>query len=166
MTNHEQRLRRAVEARLESDESILSWTRAWVSTDRRLHFLLAARHRDFAVVTDRRLMLWSCGFFTRAPRRRVLAERLDEIRIEANDSRRRFVCTRAGRPDLVIELGTDARAGRFFAVMRDAAQRARPGSTPAEWLHDDADSAIEEAPPDGAMPKEEAAGPGATGTGP
>ena len=37
---------------------------------------VAARHRDFVVLTDRRLLLWSCGFFTRRPRRRVFDEAL------------------------------------------------------------------------------------------
>jgi hypothetical protein len=57
--------------RTDEDEQLVAWTRAWVSRDRRWNWLLAARHRDFLVLSDRRLMLWSCGFFTRRPRHAV-----------------------------------------------------------------------------------------------
>ena len=43
---------------------------------------LAARWRDVVVVTDRRLLLFSVGHFTRRPRRRVLADRLDELTVD------------------------------------------------------------------------------------
>jgi len=73
------RLRRLATARLEPGEQLVSWTRAWVSIDGRFNRVVAARTRDFLVLTDRRLMLWSTGFFTRMARRRVLADRLDEL---------------------------------------------------------------------------------------
>ena len=75
----ERRLRKDSRCRFEQGEEIVAWCRAWVSRDRPMHLLLAARHRDFAVVTDRRFLLVSTGFFSRLPRRRVLADRLDEI---------------------------------------------------------------------------------------
>ena len=52
-----------------------------MSRDGRASSVVAARHRDFVVVTDRRVMLWSCGFFTRRPRRRVLTDRRDDLMI-------------------------------------------------------------------------------------
>jgi hypothetical protein len=133
MGNTEQRLRRAVDARLEPDETFVAWTRAWVSRHRKFHFVLASRNRDFAVVTDRRLMLWSAGTFTRRPRRRVLADRLDEITIESisRDPGRRVACRRAGRRPLLLELGKDDRSDRFWIQLRDqcdAAHRASPAT--------------------------------------
>lgn len=126
MSRTEQRLRRAVDARLEPDETFVAWTRAWVSRYRTFHFLLASRNRDFAVVTDRRLMLWSAGTFTRRPRRRVLSDRLDEITIESvsRDPGRRIACRRAGRRALLLELGKDDRSDRFWIQLRDQCEAA------------------------------------------
>ncbi|MCU1427295.1 MAG: hypothetical protein JWL83_1295 [Actinomycetia bacterium] len=126
MGKTEQRLQRAVEPRLEPGESFVAWSPAWVSRYRRYQFLLASRHRDYAVVTDRRLMLWAAGFFTRRPRRRVLAERLDELTIESisRDPGRRMACRRAGRRPLLLELGRDDRSDKFSLELRDRADAA------------------------------------------
>jgi hypothetical protein len=133
MNRTEQRLQRAVQARLEPDEHLVAWTPAWVSRYRRFHYLLALRNRDFAVVTDRRLMLWSTGFFTRHPKRRVLAERLDEVSIEttSRDPGRRMACTRTGRPPLLLELGKDPQSDRFSIELRDRALAAKAVARPA-----------------------------------
>ncbi|MDQ1521061.1 MAG: hypothetical protein QOI55_2134 [Actinomycetota bacterium] len=135
MTRTEQRLRRVIDARLEPDETFVAWTRAWVSRYRRFHWLLSLRNRDFAVVTDRRLMLWSAGFFTRWPRRRVLAERLDEVTVESTsrDPGRRMACSRPGRRPLLLELGKDPQSDRFSIELRDravAAARLARASSP------------------------------------
>jgi hypothetical protein len=145
MNRTEQRLQRAVQARLEPDEHLVAWTQAWVSRYRRFHSLLALRNRDFAVVTDRRLMLWSTGFFTRRPKRRVLADRLDEIAIESTsrDPGRRMACTRAGRPALLLELGKDPQSDRFSIELRDrslaakALQRAQSHTTTRSYVKAD-----------------------------
>jgi hypothetical protein len=71
------RLQRLVGA----DDAVVAWARGWVSRERRLHRLLAARTFDFAVLTDHNLFLFSTGFFTRRPRRRVYASRLDLINV-------------------------------------------------------------------------------------
>ena len=71
--------RLAAQLRAQTDERPLTWTRAWTSRDGRWNWLLAARHRDFVVLTDRRLVLFSCGFFTRIPRRRVFDEPLRSL---------------------------------------------------------------------------------------
>jgi hypothetical protein len=76
------RLHTLATARLETGEELSCWCRAWVSRDGRLAGVFGARTRDFAVLTDRRLMLWSTGFFTRLPKRRVLTDRLDNLTIE------------------------------------------------------------------------------------
>lgn len=119
----ERRLRKAAGARLESTEEILAWCVAWVSRDRRLHRLLAARTRDFAVLTDRRLLLFSSGFFTHRPRRRVLADRLDEAVVTDRGSRPGR-CLRLEAPahrPLRIELGGRADHAAFAALLVQAA---------------------------------------------
>jgi hypothetical protein len=127
MNRTEQRLQRAVQARLEPDEHLVAWTPAWVSRYRQFHFLLSLRNRDFAVVTNRRLMLWSTGFFTRRPKRRVLSDRLDELTIESTsrDPGRVMACSRPGRPALLLELGKDARSDRFSIELRDGSLAAK-----------------------------------------
>jgi hypothetical protein len=90
-------------------EEYLAWTRAWVSRDGRWNVMFAARHRDFVALTDRRLLLCQCGFFTRrpvrkvfdVPRRRVYAEPIEPT------SRRRLRVTGFQRKPLRIEFGTD-----------------------------------------------------------
>lgn len=119
----ERRLRKAAGARLESTEEILAWCVAWVSRDRRLHRLLAARTRDFAVLTDRRLLVFSSGFFTHRPRRRVLADRLDETAVTDCGSRPGR-CLRVEAPahrPLRIELGGRERDTTFAARLLQAA---------------------------------------------
>lgn len=64
------------------DEHTIAWTRAWTSRDTRWNWLFAARHRDFVVLTDRRLLLYSCGFWTRRPRRCVFDETLRGLNVD------------------------------------------------------------------------------------
>jgi hypothetical protein len=87
--------------RIDADEAVVTWTRAWVSRDGRWNWLLAARYRDFVVVTDRRLVLFSCGFFSRRPRRAVFDERLPRVLVEdvgTPAGRHLRVTVAAGRP--------------------------------------------------------------------
>jgi hypothetical protein len=126
MKTTDERLRRSVDPRLEPGETFVAWTRAWVSRYQKFHWLLSLRRRDFAVVTDRRLMLWSAGFYSRRPRRRVLAERLDEVTVKSTsrDPGRRMACSRAGRKPLLLELGKDPQSDRFSIELRDRADAA------------------------------------------
>jgi hypothetical protein len=77
----EARLQHLVEQRLEPEERIVGWARVWYSRTARPQ-ALAARYRDIVVLTDRRLLMYEVGYFTRRPRRRVLADRLDELTVE------------------------------------------------------------------------------------
>ncbi len=79
---------RRLQRKLEPDEALVLWTRGWVSRAGRLHFLLAARTLDFVVLTDRRLCLFSTGFFSRRPRRRVYSLRLRAGTVLAVPARR------------------------------------------------------------------------------
>jgi hypothetical protein len=154
MKRTEQRLHELVDARLEPGETFVASTRAWVSRYGKFHWLLAARNRDFAVLTNRRLMLWSAGFFTRSPRRRVLAERLDVLTVEAvgRDPGRRMVCKSATRDPLLLELGKGARPDNFSIQLRDqVAQAHRTAALPQTPVRGPEGAAADEMPP-GAEP--------------
>jgi hypothetical protein len=53
-----------------------------VSRDGRFAAVVAARTLDFVVLTDDHLYLYSTGFFSRRPRRRVYAMSLDRLYVE------------------------------------------------------------------------------------
>ena len=132
------RLRRLASARLEGDEVLLGWTRAWVSIEGRYNVLFAARTRDFVVLTDRRLMLWSTGFFSRLPRRRVLADRLDDINVVRTPPLRglRLTIRSALHKPLRVELAPGDRsvefANQFVARVPAPPEQGEPPEPPAE----------------------------------
>jgi hypothetical protein len=68
---------------LHDGEHLVNWARAWVSRDRQYNTLLSARYRDFVVLTTSRLVLWSCGFFTRRPLHKVFDERRTALSVDA-----------------------------------------------------------------------------------
>jgi hypothetical protein len=127
----EQRLRAPGFARLESGEDIVTWCRAWVSKAGRMQ-RFAPRWRDVAVVTDRRLLLFGVGHFTRKPRRRVLADRLDELTLDdiGTHPGRGLRCSRPGRGDMLLELGGDEWSRHFVQELQDRVKLAHAG-TPA-----------------------------------
>jgi hypothetical protein len=106
---------RRLQARIETADPVIAWTRGWVSREMRLHGLFAARTLDFAVLTERGLFLLNTGFFTRRPRRCVYAARLDEIfvsrRSKGRGVRLRITST-TGRP-LWLELRSGTRNTAF-----------------------------------------------------
>jgi hypothetical protein len=114
-------------ARLEAGETIVVWCRAWVSKAGRLQ-RLAPRWRDIAVITDRRLLLFGVGHFTRRPHRRVLADRLDELTVAdvGTHPGHGLCCTRPGRDPMLLELGGDPWSRRFVQELQD-----RAGKDPA-----------------------------------
>lgn len=107
----ETRLRRLVGP----DEAVRAWTQGWVSRELRLHRLLAARTLDFAVLTDRNLILFSTGFFTRRARRRVYTSLLERITVtddQVRKGRRLRVMSRQAHP-LWFELKKSEQADAF-----------------------------------------------------
>jgi hypothetical protein len=126
----DRRLRAPGFARLEAEEEIVVWCRAWVSKAGRFQ-RLAPRWRDVAVITDRRLLLFGVGHFTRRPRRRVLADRLDELQIGdiGTHPGRGLRSSRPGRAPMLLELGTDAWSRRVVQELQDRAGRA-PAADP------------------------------------
>ncbi len=110
---------RRVQIRLQTlvgaDDALVAWTRGWVSRELRLHRLLAARTFDFAVLTDRNLFLFSTGFFSRRPRRRVYSSRLDRINVSDHvlpRGRRLRITSRNAHP-LWLELPVSHRTTAF-----------------------------------------------------
>jgi hypothetical protein len=123
----EQRLRSPAIGRLEPGEEIVVWCRAWVSKARSLQ-PLAPRWRDVVVLTDRRLLLFGVGYFSRRPRRRVLADRLDELALAdiGTHPGRGLRCARPGRAPMLLELGTDPWSRKLSQELQDRAGREDP----------------------------------------
>jgi hypothetical protein len=111
------------------DERVLAWTQGWVSREVRLHRLLAARTLDFAVVTERSLVLFSTGFFTRRPRRRVYTSRFDRIfvvdDVVARGRRRLRITSRDAKP-LWFEIDASDRAASFATELTARTKAAQP----------------------------------------
>jgi hypothetical protein len=104
----ERRLRAGGLLELEPGEEIVAWCRAWVSRAGLLQ-RFAARWRDVIVVTDRRLLLFGVGHFSRRPRRLMLADLLENLTVTdvGVHPGRGLRCSRPGRPPVLIELDAD-----------------------------------------------------------
>jgi hypothetical protein len=59
------------------------------------------------VLTDRRLMMYSAGVVTRQPRRRVLADRLDDLMVVERDSPLRLYVSHPSHPPMLLEFDGD-----------------------------------------------------------
>jgi hypothetical protein len=84
-SKRELRLRAKVGKFASDGDSMVAWTRAWVSREGRLH-ALAARTYDYIVVTEHDLLIISTGFFSRRPRRLVFAAPIAALRVNDNGS--------------------------------------------------------------------------------
>jgi hypothetical protein len=109
----------SVERRLQErlpSEPIVAWGRAWVWRDGRLAGVFASRTLDFTVLTEKYLYLFSMGFFTRRPRRRVYAITHDRLGVEEylGKRRRRLRLRSDEHRPLMLELRATAR-NRAFA---------------------------------------------------
>jgi hypothetical protein len=129
-SSHDDRFRAIVHRRLEPGEEIVATARVWSARPSRLP-LLAARYRDDVVVTDRRLMVWECGWLTRRPRRRVLADRLDNIavvdrtRARRDDGAiRRVRVEHPGRRSVVFDVASDDASQQLAAALLASRQPA------------------------------------------
>jgi hypothetical protein len=115
VTSAERRLQR----KLGRGVHIVAWGRAWVSRDGRMHAVFAARTFDFVVCTDDRLVLYSTGFFTRRPRRKVYEMTFDRLRVEPRQAKRgsHLRLRSAQHRPLLLDLGTKARNTAFAAEL-------------------------------------------------
>ncbi len=113
------RLRDLITPQLVDDEQLKAWTRAWISRDGRYNWLLGSRHRDYVVLTDRRLVLWSCGFFTRRPLRKVFDEWFERIVVEdtGRTPLRRLQVTGFQRKPLRFDLGSGLDSAEVAAAL-------------------------------------------------
>lgn len=135
----QQRLHAVAAKRLETGEAVQHWTRAWVARQAPSARLqpFSARWRDYLVLTDRRLMLFSARHLSRRPHQRVLAERLDTIAATV-EPRRRGSRIRLGASDhrrpgsertvLVLDIGNDSAA---LAIVAHLATLPGPAPAPA-----------------------------------
>jgi hypothetical protein len=125
----ERRIRKLAASRLEPDEQIVALARAWVSRRVRAQpFALRARH--VVVVTSARLMLFSVGYWSRRPRRRVFAEPLASLTVGERDRRRPALVVHVpGGRALLVELGSSETARRVADALARGA--ARPRGEPA-----------------------------------
>jgi hypothetical protein len=128
----DRRLRAPGFARLEPDEAIITWCRAWVSKAGRFQ-RFAPRWRDVAVVTDRRLLVFGVGHFTRRPRRRVLADRLDVLTLGdiGTHPGRGLRCAVPGHPAMLLELDGDPWSRRLVQELQDRVGIAEPDAPAA-----------------------------------
>jgi hypothetical protein len=117
------RLRALATSGMSDGEELVNWTRAWTSRDGRYNVVFAARHRDFVVLTSHRLLVWSCGFFSRRPRRKVFDEGLGRLVVEpigGRDARHLRVRVVSRRP-VRFDFGSDADGREIAAALLVAA---------------------------------------------
>ena len=84
-----------------------------------MHAVFAARTLDFAVLTADRLFLFSTGFFSRRPRRRVYDVALDRLHVEQQQVKRGLrvrLWSRDHRP-LLLDLRTSAQNAAFVEAL-------------------------------------------------
>jgi hypothetical protein len=84
-----------------------------------MHTVFAARTLDFAVLTVDRMFLFSTGFFSRHPRRRVYDVALDRLHVERQQVKRGLrlrVWSREHRP-LLLDLRATARNVAFVEAL-------------------------------------------------
>jgi hypothetical protein len=104
-----------LQRKLEPGDEVVAYARAWVSRAGRLHGLVAARHLDYAVLTDRHLYLITIGFFTRRPRRRIHTVELDHCKVSELPARRgrRLRVFSRGYPALLLEMRATPQSNTF-----------------------------------------------------
>ena len=100
------RLHEIAKKRLEPGEEILGTCRVWYSRPA-VHHWAAARFRDYVVLTDRRLLMYSAGWLTRQPRRRVLADRLDDLILNEGHSAPGLVISHPSHAAMLLQFGRD-----------------------------------------------------------
>jgi hypothetical protein len=115
------RLRDLALPELDEGEQLVNWVRAWVSRDSQYNTLLGARYRDFVVLTTSRLVLWSCGFFTRRPLHKVFDERRAALAVDPVDARntRHLRIEVAPRRALRFDFGSDTASREIAAALLD-----------------------------------------------
>jgi hypothetical protein len=89
-----------------------------------MHTVFAARTPDFVVCTDDRLVLYSTGFFTRRPRRKVYEMNFDRLRVETRQAKRgshlRLI---ADHQALLLDVGGRPRNTTFAAQLLARTER-------------------------------------------
>ncbi len=123
------RLHDLAEKRLEPGETITGSCRVWYSRPVRWQWS-AARYRDYVVLTDRRLMMYGAGWFTQLPRRRVLADRLDDVIVVGQDRPQTLHLSHPSHPSLLLKFATDTASATVKQAIAGHRFRDDPVSTP------------------------------------
>jgi hypothetical protein len=121
---------RRLAAKLGGDAPIVAWGGAWVSRAGRLNKVVAARTLDFVVCTEHDLVLFSTGFFTRRPRRRVYSSSFDRLRVSVRKAKRghELVVSSLDHRPLVFQMRKSARTQ---ALVRALVTHASESDIPA-----------------------------------
>jgi hypothetical protein len=122
---------RRLAAKLGSDTPMVAWGQAWVSRSGRFNKVIAARTLDFVVCTEHDLVLFSTGFFTRRPRRRVYWSPFDRLRVSVRKAKRgrELVVSSLDHRALVFQMRKSPRSDALIeALVRHAAESDIPAS--------------------------------------
>jgi hypothetical protein len=120
---------RRLQEKIDEDDTLVTWARGWVARDGRWSGLFAARNLDYCVLGKRSFYLFSTGFFTRRPRRRVFRAPLDRLIVSVRKSgppERLRLSLRGHRP-LLIDFRRSERSQPFADALKTAT---RPQSQP------------------------------------
>jgi hypothetical protein len=113
---------RRLQSKLDEDDELVAWARAWVSRDGRMSSVFASRTLDYCVLGRDGFYLFSTGFFTRRPRRRVFRAPLDRLIVSVRKSgppERLRLSVRGHRP-LLLDLRRSARSQPFADALKGA----------------------------------------------
>jgi hypothetical protein len=122
-----------LQGKIDEDDEVVAFAQGWVSRDGRMNGLFAARTLDYCVLGRDSFYLFSTGFFSRRPRRRVFRAQLDRLIISVRKSgppERLRLSLRGHRP-LLIDFRRNARSQPFADALK-AATRPPPQPAPPQ----------------------------------
>jgi hypothetical protein len=116
---------RRLAAKVPSGTPIVAWGRAWVSRAGRFNKVVAARTLDFVVCTEHDLILFSTGFFSRRPRRRVYSMSFDRLRISVRQVKfgRELVVSALDHRPLVFQMRNTERSAALEQALLERADQ-------------------------------------------
>jgi hypothetical protein len=120
---------RRLQSKIDEDDELVAWARGWVSRDGRMRGIFAARNLDYCVLGRKNFYLFSTGFFTRRPRRRVFCAPVERLIVSERRSGppARLRLSLRGHHPLLVDLRRSARSQPFADALKSVT---RP---PPEW---------------------------------
>jgi hypothetical protein len=122
---------RRLQGKIDEDDEVVAWARAWVSRDGRLSGVFGARTLDYCVLGRDTFYLFSTGFFSRRPRRPVFRADLDRLIVSVRKSGppERLRLSLRGHGPLLVDFRRSARSQPFADALK-AATRPPPERPP------------------------------------